>query len=158
MLGEICCSASSRATFRLSAPVTAGWPSSIGRGLSGDDAHAAITLSVFDLEANEELPAVHRVTCLLPRRLPGTDEGAVGPEPRRTEGFTFRFTRRGSRWPGLLLDRLFEKVVTSRLLTDGQLEETHRARGPGCLATLPRDRHLVSHLLKAIERPWRTTP
>ena len=64
-----------------SALVTDGWPSYVGLGVSGDYEHTAINLSASDLEAHEELPAVHRVASLLKRWLLGTHQGAVSPEP-----------------------------------------------------------------------------
>jgi hypothetical protein len=60
--------------------VTDGWPSYVGLGRSGDYEHTTINLSASDLEAHEELPAVHRVASLLKRWLLGTHQGAVSPE------------------------------------------------------------------------------
>lgn len=60
--------------------VTDGWPSYVGLGRSGDYEHTTINLSAPDLEAHEELPAVHRVASLLKRWLLGTHQGAVCPE------------------------------------------------------------------------------
>lgn len=63
-----------------SALVTDGWPSYVGLDVSGDYEHTAINLSASDLEAHEEMPAVHRVASLFKRWLLGTHQGAVSPQ------------------------------------------------------------------------------
>ena len=63
-----------------SALVADGWPSYIELRKSGDYQHKVINISASQLQAHEELPAVHRVASLLKRWLLGTHQGAVSPE------------------------------------------------------------------------------
>ncbi|MHB8189912.1 MAG: IS1595 family transposase [Ferrimicrobium sp.] len=136
-----------------SALITDGWPSYVGLGRSGDCKHTTINLSASDLEAHEELPAVHRVVSLPKRWLVDTHQGAVSPKhlQRYLEGFTFRFNRRTSRRPGLLFYRLLEGAVTCGPLTYDQLAKIRRVKRPGHSPTPPTNPQLVRHPLETVE-------
>jgi transposase-like protein len=110
-------------------------------------------------QANELLPAVHRVAALCKRWLLGTHQGRVDAEHMQSylEEFCFRFNRRHSRARGLLFYRLLQYAVSAQPLTYRQLVANPQPKAtkppgvkgprsrPGSLAQPPED------------RPWRTT-
>lgn len=142
-----------------SALITDGWPSYIELGKSGDYQHKVINISASQLQAHEELPAVHRVASLLKRWLLGTHQGAVSPEHMQAylEEFTFRFNRRHSRRPGLLFYRLLEGAVVSTPLTYDQLAKIRRPKRLGHSPRPPRSPQLVRRALETTWRPWRVS-
>ncbi len=108
-------------------------------------------------QANELLPAVHRVAALCKRWLLGTHQGRVDAEHMQSylEEFCFRFNRRHSRARGLLFFRLLQYAAGASPLTYRQLVANPQPKAikppgvkgprsrPGSLAQPPED------------RPWR---
>ena len=108
-------------------------------------------------QANELLPAVHRVASLCKRWLLGTHQGGVEPDHLQSslEEFCFRFNRRHSRARGLLFYRLMQHAADAPPLTYRQLVSDPRPKAirpkgvqgprsrPSSLAQPPED------------RPWR---
>jgi len=74
-------------------------------------------------QANELLPAVHRVAALCKQWLLGTHQGRVDAEHMQSylEEFCFRFNRRHSRARGLLFYRLLQYAVVAQPLAYRQL-------------------------------------
>lgn len=136
--------------------VTDGW-SAYPKACRGGFVHEPHPVSGSGLQANELLPAVHRVASLCKRWLLGTHQGAVLPEHTQTylEEFCFRFNRRHSRARGLLFYRLLQYAAGASPLTYRQLVANPAPKAikpaglkgprsqPGSLAQPPQD------------RPWR---
>jgi hypothetical protein len=74
-------------------------------------------------QANELLPAVHRVAALCKRWLLGTHQGRVDAAHMQSylEEFCFRFNRRHARARGLLFYRLLQYAAGAPPLTYRQL-------------------------------------
>lgn len=110
-------------------------------------------------QANELLPAVHRVAALCKRWLLGTHQGRVDPAHMQAylEELCFRFSHRRSRARGLLFYRLLQYAAGAPPLTYRQLMANPKPKAgkppgvkgprsrPGSLAKPPED------------RPWRAT-
>ncbi|MGH3264085.1 MAG: IS1595 family transposase, partial [Trebonia sp.] len=110
-------------------------------------------------QANELLPAVHRVAALCKRWLLGTHQGRVDHDHMQSylDEFCFRFNRRRSRARGLLFYRLLQYAAGAPPLTYRELVSNPRPKAvkppglsgprsqPGSLARTPED------------RPWRAT-
>jgi len=104
------------------------------------------------------LPGVHRIAALVKRRLPGTNQGAIGTahlQPYLDE-FVFRLNRRTSASRGLLFYRLLELAVGHDPVRYCQLVAEPRPKKtppqpPGSTG------HLPSLERPAAQRPWRST-
>ena len=138
--------------------VTDGW-SSYRPACRDWFVHEAHPVAGSGKQANELLPAVHRVDALCKRWLLGTHQGRVDPEHLQSylDEFCFRFNRRHSRARGMLFYRLLQYAAAAPPLTYQQLVANPRPKAtkpdgvlgprsqPGTLALPPQ------------ERPWRTT-
>jgi transposase-like protein len=91
--------------------------------------HRAMNLSGSPWDANEVMPAVHRVASLFKRWWLGTHQGVMAQEHLQAylNEFTFRFNRRKSRDPGLLFYRLLEQAVVTGPTTYGDLTSHENA-------------------------------
>lgn len=108
-------------------------------------------------QANELLPAVHRVAALFKRWLLGTHQGRVDPEHLQSylDEFTFRFNRRHSRARGMLFYRLLQYAASAPPLTYRQLVANPRPKKTKPTGvTGPRSRPL-SLAGPSADRPWR---
>jgi transposase-like protein len=137
--------------------VTDGWAAS-PKACRDWFVHEPRPVSGSGRQANELLPAVHRVASLCKRWLLGTHQGAVLPEHTQSylEEFCFRFNRRHSRARGLLFYRLLQNAAgapprTYRQLVANPSPKAIKPPGvkgprsrPGSLAQPPED------------RPWRS--
>ncbi|MFZ5849801.1 MAG: IS1595 family transposase [Actinomycetota bacterium] len=135
--------------------VTDGWVSYPAACRIGD--HQPRPVAGSGKQANELLPAVHRVAALCKRWLLGTHQGRVDAEHMQSylDEFCFRFNRRRSRARGLLFYRLLQNAAGAPPLTYRQLVANPKPKtitppgvhGPrsrtGSLAQPPED------------RPWR---
>ena len=76
------------------------------------------------------MPGVHRVASLLKRWILGTHQGAVRATHLQSylEEFTFRFNRRTSRSRGLVFRRLLEQAVSTRPVTEADINYGYRWR------------------------------
>jgi transposase-like protein len=99
-------------------------------------------------QANELLPAVHRVAALCKRWLLGTHQGRVDAEHMQSylEEFCFRFNRRHSHARGLLFYRLLQYAASAQPLTYRQLvanPQPQTIKPPGVKEPRSRPRSLV---------------
>src|SRR5215211_2599655 len=92
--------------------------------------HTPINVSRTGKPASASMPHVHRVLALLKRWLLGTHQGSVQPHQLDyyLDEFTFRFNRRHSRYPGLLLYRLLQEAVATEPLPLGAIVGGSRGR------------------------------
>jgi hypothetical protein len=102
--------------------VTDGW-GTYPKACRGWFTHEARPVSGSGHQANELLPAVHRVAALCKRWLLGTHQGRVDAEHMQAylDEFCFRFNRRHSRTRGLLFHRLLQYAAATPPLTYRQL-------------------------------------
>lgn len=137
--------------------VTDGWSAYPGACRDWFD-HEPHPVKGSGKQANELLPAVHRVAALCKRWLLGTHQGRVDPEHMQSylEEFCFRFNRRHSRARGLLFYRLLQNAAGAPPLTYRQLVANPRPKAikPSGLKG-PRSRPQTL-ALPAEDRPWRT--
>jgi transposase-like protein len=103
-------------------------------------------------DPGELLPAVHRVSSLYKRWLPGTHQGSVEPAHLQAylNEFAFRFNRRNSRSRGLVFYRVLELAIGHDPVRYDDIRATRkppRQRGTGHPPSLNRP---------AAARPWRT--
>ena len=106
------------------AVVTDGWQPC--RRAVGDDFHIRHPISSSGFQANDLLPAVHRVAALLKRWLPSTHQGSMigGHLPAYLDEFTFRFNRRRASHRGPVFYRLLQLAVGAPTVTYGHLPGT----------------------------------
>jgi len=85
--------------------------------------HKVIVNSTSGDPAHISMPGVHRVASLLKRWILGTHQGAVRATHLQSylEEFTFRFNRRTSRSRGLVFRRLLEQAVSTRPVTEADI-------------------------------------
>ena len=138
--------------------VTDGW-SSYRPACRDWFVHEPHTVAGSGQQANELLPAVHRVAALSKRWLLGTHQGRVDAEHLQSylDEFCFRFNRRHARARGMLFYRLLQYAAAAPPLTYKQLVANPRPKAikpqgvkgprsrPGSLAGPPAD------------RPWHAT-
>lgn len=110
-------------------------------------------------QANELLPAVHRVASLCKRWLLGTHQGRVDQDHMQSylDEFCFRFNRRRSRARGLLFYRLLQYAAGTPPLTYRELVSNPQPKAvkPRGLKG-PRSRR-TSLAQEPEDRPWRAT-
>jgi transposase-like protein len=111
--------------------VTGGW-SSYRPACRDWFVHEAHPVAGSGKQANELLPAVHRVDALCKRWLLGTHQGRVDPEHLQSylDEFCFRFNRRHSRARGMLFYRLLQYAAAAPPLTYQQLVANPRPTRP----------------------------
>ena len=110
-------------------------------------------------QANELLPAVHRVASLAKRWMPGTHQGRVDAAHLQSylEEFCFRFNRRHSRARGLLFYRLLQYAADAPPLTYRQLVANPQPKAikpPGVRGPRSKPGSLDQ---PSQDRPWRAT-
>jgi transposase-like protein len=138
--------------------VTDGWQP-YRRATAGTWGHQRHPISGSGLEANELLPAVHRVASLFKRWLLGTHQGSITPGhlPAYLDEFTFRFNRRQARSRGLLFYRLMQCAVDAPPVTYRSLvvySKPKKVRPTGVHGPRSTPGSLA---LPVADRPWRGT-
>ncbi|MDN5825519.1 MAG: IS1595 family transposase [Micrococcaceae bacterium] len=125
-----------------------------------DYRHEPFNVSASGQPAHESLSAIHRLFALVKREIEGTYQGAGSVEHLQEylDEFIFRFSRRHSRWRGLVFMRLLQRAVTSDPVTYQHLIRTPRSKNvppPG--VTGPRSQPGSLQPTPA-GRPWRSGP
>jgi transposase-like protein len=138
--------------------VTDGW-SAYPPACRGWFGHEPRPVAGSGKQANELLPAVHRVASLCKRWLLGTHQGRIDEDHMQSylEEFCFRFNRRNSRARGLLFYRLLQYAAGAPPLTYRQLVANplpKKIKPTGVKGPRSRPASLAQ---PAEDRPWRAT-